>query len=329
MADSLLFFPFQFYYSQLFVTPPYPTQSFEEQICIVTGASAGLGLEAARHITRLGAAKVILAVRNLDKGAAAKATIEESTKRIGVVEVWQLDLTSFESVKEFAARARKLPRLDVLLENAGVSLFKWSMAEGHEETITCNVISTFLLGLLLLPKMKDTAQKFNVQPHLTIVSSEMHFMTLFKERKDKSGKIFEVLKDQNKTNQWDLYGISKLMEILIVRQIVEETAAQDYPVIINTINPGMCHSELMRGVGWPQYILKFLLATRTTEVGSRTLVNATIFGPESKGQYLSNCKIAHTSAFVKSEEGRKLQAQLWEELKEILEEILPGILQNI
>lgn len=57
----------------------------------------GLGLEAARHFTRLNAERVILGVRNLEKGEAAKNSIEESTNRKGAVEVWQLDLTSYES----------------------------------------------------------------------------------------------------------------------------------------------------------------------------------------------------------------------------------------
>jgi retinol dehydrogenase 12 len=328
MTDSVWLFPFYFLHSQYFFTPPYPTKSFEGQICIVTGSSGGLGLEAARHMTRLGAAKVILAVRNLEKGEVAKASIEESTKRNGVVEVWKLDLASYETVKEFSAKAKKLPRLDVLLENAGLSHFAWTMAEGQEETITCNVISTFLLAVLLLPKMKATAQKFNVQPHLSIVSSEMHFLTSFRERNDKSGKLFEVLKDRSKSYQTDRYGVSKLMEIFIVRQIVEEYAKEGYPVIINSINPGLCHSELMRELGWIQHIPKFILGARTTEVGSRTLINAASFGPESHGQYLSDCNIAPFSRFIATEEGKKLQVRIWDELKEILEDIEPGILGN-
>jgi retinol dehydrogenase 12 len=327
---SLLTYPFEFLYSQWFVRLPYPKKSFEGQVCIVTGSNTGLGLEAAKHLTRLGASKVILAVRNLDKGAAAKTSIEESTKRTGVVEVWQLNLSSYESVKEFAAKAQKLPRIDVLLENAGISTLNWAMAEDHEETITCNVISTFLLGLLLLPKMKETAAKFNVQPHLSIVSSEMHMLAFWfwAERKDPSGKVFEPLKELRKSVLNDRYTVSKLLEIVIVRQIVEENAKAGYPVIINTLNPGFCHSELMREFGWKQYIIKSIFGARTTEVGSRTLANAASFGPESHGQYLSDCGIAHVSNFITSDEGKKVQKQSWDELKEILEGIQPGILKN-
>lgn len=144
----------------------------------MTGANVGLGLEAARHFARLGAAKVILACRDTDKGERAKADIERSTSRSGIVEVWSLDLCSFESVKQFCRRADQLPRLDVVVENAAVAMIgpQAALAEGFESTITVNVISTFLMALLLLPTLKRTAAKFNVQPKLVIVSSDAHFM---------------------------------------------------------------------------------------------------------------------------------------------------------
>lgn len=110
-----------FLYSQLFVTPQYPEQSCKGQVFIVTGANVGLGFEASRHLVRLGAEKVILACRNLEKGEAAVKDIEKSTKRIGVAEVWLLDLSSFESVKEFAKKVDTLPRIDAIVENAGKS----------------------------------------------------------------------------------------------------------------------------------------------------------------------------------------------------------------
>ena len=180
-----------FVYSQLFTKLPYPTHSFSGQTVIVTGSNTGLGLEAARHFTRLGAAKVILAVRTVSKGETAKQSIESSTERKGVVEVWPLDLGSYESVKEFAAKAGKLDRLDVLLENAGIAKTGYSVMEDNEATITTNVVSTFLLGLLLLPKLRETGQKFNITPHLVITCSEVHAWSPFKERN--SENIFDTL----------------------------------------------------------------------------------------------------------------------------------------
>lgn len=96
----------------------------------------GLGLEAARHFTRLDAEKVILAVRNLEKGEAAKRSIEETTNRKNVVEVWQLDLASYESVKQFAKKANELRRLDAVVENAGIATGTFRVSEDNESTIT-------------------------------------------------------------------------------------------------------------------------------------------------------------------------------------------------
>ncbi len=140
-------------------------------------------------------------MRNTEKGEAAKKSIEASTNRRGVVEVWSLDLTSYESIKQFAKRAEGLKRLDVLLENAGMMTNKFTMAEQDELTITTNVVSTFLLGLLLLPKLQETSSKFNVLPRLVVVTSDLHFMTSFKERN--SPHIFEELSNKETANMAD------------------------------------------------------------------------------------------------------------------------------
>ena len=184
-----------FFYSQLFKTPPYPTTDFTGQTIIVTGSNVGLGFEAVRHFTRLNAEKVIMAVRSLEKGEAARKSIEESTQRKGVVEVWALDLASYESVKEFAKRAGTLKRLDVVVENAGIGdRDEWEMYEDNEAIITTNVVSTFLLAMLILPKLRETSAKFNVTPRLAVLTSELHFTTDLPERKYPN--IFEALNDE-------------------------------------------------------------------------------------------------------------------------------------
>jgi retinol dehydrogenase-12 len=320
------------FYSQWFITPPYPTESFKDQVIIVTGANVGLGLEAARHFVRLDAAKVIIACRSIEKGEAAKKDIESTTNRTGVVDVWQLDLGSFDSVKAFGKRIESLPRLDVLLENAGVSVQSWRMLEGHEESITVNVISTFLLALLALPKLKASAKKFNIKPHLCIVSSEVHIMAGFKERQNTSKPIFEVLKDE-KLRTTDSYQISKLLEVLVVREITETSAKAPYPVVINMLNPGFCHSALIREMNSGMFIfmaiVKVIAGARTTEVGSRTLVNAAQFGPESHGKFLSDAKVDEVADWIRTDEGKETQVKVWSELQGILEKIQPGVTKNI
>ncbi|KAF3043299.1 hypothetical protein E8E11_006681 [Didymella keratinophila] len=321
-----------FIYSQFFASLPSPTYDYKGKTVIVTGSNVGLGKEAARHFTRLGASIVILAVRSIEKGEAAKRDIESSTKTQGVVRVWQLDMSSYQSVLDFSAQASKeLDRLDVALLNAGVARGEWELAEGEESTITVNVTSTFLLALALLPKLKETASKFNVRPNLTVTASEVHAWASFEERKAADGKIFETLstKPENVDAAMpERYQVSKLLEVLAIRAMAERKSATQIPVTINCVNPGLCHSELSRESGWALAILKFFLA-RSTELGSRNLVHAASLGPESHGQYVSDCVVDQPSEYVRSQEGWKDQQRVWDELAAKLEGIQKGVTSNL
>ncbi|KAL9613437.1 MAG: hypothetical protein Q9167_002035 [Letrouitia subvulpina] len=278
------------FFKEQFTSLPYPNKSAQGQTIIVTGANVGLGLEAARHFTRLGAAKVILGVRTLEKGEAAKASIEETTGRKNVVEVWPVDLCSYESVKEFSRRVHSLDRLDVLLENAGISRQRWIIEEDNESTITTNVVSTFLMALLVMPKLKETAARFNVTPHLTIVSSDVHFVTNFPEKS--SADIFATLNSEETANMKDRYNVSKLLEVFYTRELAARVKhSKQSGVVINFVNPGLCHSELAREAGLGLYLLKFFFA-RTTEVGSRNYLWAAQGEWDTHGQYVSSCRIS-------------------------------------
>jgi NAD(P)-dependent dehydrogenase (short-subunit alcohol dehydrogenase family) len=221
MAEQEVQFPIQpnigaglrlFFYSQLFVTPPYPRQSFENQTIIVTGSNAGLGLEAARHFYRLKSARLILAVRNVSKGEAAKEDIIKSVKRhdAGVIEVWPLDLSSTESTLAFADRAKtELSRVDVLVNNAGINSKLWIFNEGYEQAVQVNVLNTFLLSLSLLPKLNETKSKHpDSQPHLVIVSSEAHRLTKFSEINAPS--LYDKLNDEKSFSQQPRYVINPI-----------------------------------------------------------------------------------------------------------------------
>jgi retinol dehydrogenase 12 len=162
--------------SQLWLKLPYPETKFTGKTIIVTGANSGLGLEAARHFVRLEAEKVILAVRNKAKGEAALQSIEHSTGRTGSIEVWELDLADYSSVKGFAAKVdAELTRVDVVVQNAGVLTFQpFSKVAEDEYHMTINVISTFLLAVLLLPKLRQTAKFTGLATVMTFTSSWMH-----------------------------------------------------------------------------------------------------------------------------------------------------------
>ena len=96
-------------------------------------------------------------------------------------------------------------------------------------------------------------------------------------------------------------------------------------MVINCVNPGFCHSQLTRSFAPIAYIGKIVMRARSTEVGSRTLVHAASAGPDTHGEYLSNCQVALVGNFVRTEEGREVQKTVWEEILGRLEGIEPGI----
>jgi retinol dehydrogenase-12 len=192
-------------YSQLIFKVPPVEASLEGKTYIVTGANIGLGLEAARNLARLNASKVILAVRSVEKGEEAKASILESTWRSeDAVEVWPLCLLSTASVKEFAARVNGLERVDGVILSAAIVTETFELIEGEEKTIKTNVISNTLLSLLLLPKLRESAAKFSIEPTLTLVVSSMHEMAKFEERKE--ADIFAALRNAKRSKMEDRYG---------------------------------------------------------------------------------------------------------------------------
>ena len=180
-------------YSQ-FSTLPYPTHSFKGQTIIVTGANTGLGYDAALHFVRLGAAKVILGCRSREKGERAAASIARETGVDGAAEFWALDLADYDSVRAFARRGAQLPRIDAVVENAGVSTSEWVPCGGSDVTVAVNVYSTFLLLGLLLPKLERDATQFGHMPVVTVVTSITHHFVPF-EAEGSRDDIFGWLDD--------------------------------------------------------------------------------------------------------------------------------------
>ena len=192
-----------FLYSQLFVTPPYPDFDFSGQTVVVTGSNVGLGFEAARHFLRLRAAKVILAVRSIHKGEKAAADLTKSTNATtSCVEVWFLDLSDYTSIKAFAARVEGLDRLDAVVQNAGILTTKYEVINSQESTITVNLIGAVLLGLSVLPKLRDSAAKHGVQGRMTFVGSGLLHIAKFKEKND-PGSLFDALASKEKADMND------------------------------------------------------------------------------------------------------------------------------
>jgi NAD(P)-dependent dehydrogenase (short-subunit alcohol dehydrogenase family) len=293
------------------------------QVIIITGANTGLGLEAARHIARLNAAKIILGVRSVAKGEAAKADIERTTGHTGIIEVHEVDLGSYASVQRFAAAMVREPRLDALLANAGMAVAEFTLLEGNESTLTVNVLSTMLLAILLLPALRRSADAHGSVPVVSFVSSGTHaFYSLPEWEAD---GVFRALNDPKTANMQTRYRspahcspllsspltphlapeadrspfpdcsypVSKLVHLFLARELAQRI--RPHPAItVNSVAPGLCHSSLDRNITGE---LKAELTerkakfARSTEAGSRTLVHALVAGEGSTGRYLNDCEV--------------------------------------
>ena len=121
--------------------------------CLVTGASAGIGLATARELARLGG-RVVMAVRDPEKGEKARRAVMGATGR--EVEMAVVDLASQKSIRAFARDFAALhPRLDVLVNNAGIWAGRRGLSpDGIELTWATNVLNYFLVTEWLLPLLK-------------------------------------------------------------------------------------------------------------------------------------------------------------------------------
>lgn len=279
-----------------------PEASFEGQTVLCTGSNTGLGREACRHALQLGASKVIMGVRTVSKGEQAKEDILTSTRvRKDAVEVWPLDMESFESVKAFARRVQEHisagGHLDVAILNAGLATGKWAQTpDGWEKTLQVNNLSTALLSLKLLPLLERSSKN----PHLVIVASDMHFMLNYKSsfQERHAGNILQALNDRQRfekgqaRNPAERYAVSKLLDIYIATEVAALASKNKSKVVVNYVTPGFCKSDLLspsRGERSPLVlrILQWLLARDVVE-GSVSYIDAALKGPESHGEYLEN-----------------------------------------
>ncbi len=277
--------------------PANPTGDFTGQTIIVTGANTGLGYEAAFKFVSMGAATVILAVRSLEKGNAAKASIEEHTQRKNVVQVWHLDMDSYASVKAFAQRVEKeLDHVVAAVLNAGLVMRTFvESPEGWEETFQVNTLSTALLGILLLPKLKASKNSTRT-PRLVIVGSGNHANVVLDKEKTASN-ILQAFNVSENFSAGKMYDTSKLFAMYAANELAERTldSSGEPQVVVLSCCPGFCVSELDRPfnsiVERTVLAVVHTLLARTTEEGSRTYVSAVLQGKEAHGKYWKNDEI--------------------------------------
>ncbi|KAL7929021.1 hypothetical protein V8C35DRAFT_206343 [Trichoderma chlorosporum] len=314
-------------YGRVFVTLPIPSTSVDlsNQVMIVTGSNSGLGFESARHLSRLGVGKIIMAVRTPSKGEAAKKEILKSTgKAESSIEVWPIDMDSQVSVKAFAERTSLLPRLDGVLANAGIMTNQFTLSEGSEKTLNVNVINTFLLLFLLLPAMRRSEQQTGNPCRFSIPNSALHYMAPLAELNDEN--ILDRLNDPKRADMSGRYMLSKLLVLYAVREISKMAKGG---FILNTPNPSWCKSDLARETDSAGAKIAEKILARSTEEGSRTLVHGVLTDEVSHGHYLTNCKIQVPARHVTNQWGQQVQKIFFAELISKLDTISPGVTSSL
>ncbi len=188
---------------------------------MITGGNDGIGKATAMGLANLGAT-VVLACRNAQKAEEAVRDIQKESGNTQV-EALSLDLASFDSIRQCAARFQaRYATLDVLINNAGVFTSTLQLTEeGYELQFGVNHLGHFLLTHLLLPQLQTAPA-----PRVINVSSVGHYQ----------GKLdFNYLRGESpKYFGWNAYTRSKLANVLFTRAF-----AQRYPhILCNALHPG-------------------------------------------------------------------------------------------
>lgn len=199
-------------------------------VAIVTGANSGIGLEAARMLAQRGA-EVVLACRNVEKGEAAAATIRQRTETANV-RVEALDLASLASIRAFAEKtARTIPRLDLLVNNAGIMAIPRALtADGFEMQLGTNHLGHFALtGLLLGPLLAAEGGRV-----VTVSSGAHHF-----------GRMdFDDLMGERRYEKWRAYAQSKLANLLFFHELDRRLRRARKPLESVAAHPGYAATNL-------------------------------------------------------------------------------------
>uniref|UniRef100_A0A2H1WZT2 SFRICE_013373 n=1 Tax=Spodoptera frugiperda TaxID=7108 RepID=A0A2H1WZT2_SPOFR len=276
---------------------------YDGKTVLVTGGTAGMGLEIAADFAHRGA-RVIVACPFEDEGLHGKKLIIRSSGNENVV-FKLLDLASLESVRNFAADIlRTEDRLDILVNNAGVGVpGDFLTADGMNFIMQVNYFGTFLLTMLLLPLLKKTGTT-SEPSRIVNTSSVMH----------KFGKI--DFNNWNKTGYWAkirIYGNSKLCLALFTRELAKRMKIPT--VIVNIVDPGAVGTRIFNSsrIAWASFIsFMALILFKHPWEGAQTALYAATSDRAGKftGEYFKNCQRVRASELIYDE---KLATRVWEE----------------
>jgi NAD(P)-dependent dehydrogenase (short-subunit alcohol dehydrogenase family) len=216
------------------------------KVCVVTGATAGIGKETALALAKFGATVVIVA---RDTTRAAR-TVEEISRAAHNPSVsWVLaDFASLESVRNGAAEiTRRHEAIHVLVNNAGVAKKQRTLSvDGIELTFAVNHLAPFLFTRELLPLLRAGAPSRIV----TVASAA-----------EASGRIdFDDLQSEKKYRGFPVYAKTKLMNVMFTYELSTRLAGSG--VTANCVHPGAVATDMLRQLPWWLYglISPFLLS---------------------------------------------------------------------
>jgi len=251
--------------------------------CMITGATSGIGRASAIDLGKLGA-KLVLVCRNRERGEELVGEIKHGGN--SEVDLMIADLQSQAEIRKLAADflATKKP-LHVLMNNAGIFNMKRHIgSDGIEEVWAVNHLAYFLLTLLLLDRIKQSAPA-----RIINISSHLHQNATIK---------FDDLGGERSYGGMSSYGQSKLANVLFTYELARRLAGTG--VTVNAVHPGAVATNLARNNGGIVSAAWKLAGTfmRSPENGARTQVYLAS-APEVDGvtgKYFIDEKEARSSA---------------------------------
>jgi len=204
------------------------------KVCVITGATSGVGYQAAKHLA-MGGAHLVLVCRNIEKGTTVQ---EELTRDHGVqVDLIKADFSRFEDVRTSASAILKAhPRLDVLINSAGIHNTTRKLSEsGIEMVFHVNHLSSFLFTRLLLDRLLESASARIIQ-----VNSEGHRFNGL--------RLDDINWDKRRYTGLKGYGASKIAQLLTVWEFADQLKGSG--VTINAVHPGEVRSNIGMNNGW-------------------------------------------------------------------------------
>lgn len=242
--------------------------TLRDKVCLVTGATGGIGEVAARALAVEGA-RVVIVGRSQAK---AEATVEAIKRKTGNqnVEYMLADLSSQAEVRRLAAEFKaKYDRLHVLINNAGALYTeRQETADGIELTFALNHLAYFLLTTLLLDTLKASAPA-----RIINVSSDAHRLGTM-DWADLEGK--------RKYGGWRIYGRSKLANILFTRELARRLVGTG--VTANALHPGVVSTGFAANNGfWGKLLRKVMdIGSISVEQGAQTTIYLAV-SPQVEG----------------------------------------------